>query len=612
MSRNIGEGVFQGRLANLALKFTTKWLPFCFGPRRRTLNSLGDCSPSHAVSVCRQAYQSPYDRAVRLLENLLRFPSIAQFLYPILVDEKIKSSKPFKLPTEPLQTLFERGYTLNIILNELESPFVATIDLSEGDQVEMFWRGCLDAGLVTPMMLADEERFELTLRIVGKMLNLLDECGKLGSIDPRYVTPRSIYPHASESNSRAAELARTEIAYVHDLERLVTVLDRTDVLYGCAQNLAILHREFSMRVQYLAAQSAEHQLFNEAYEGLVDSFDAYSRFCAERVRSSPSRGTVDADSLLMRPVQRLAQYPLIFESIVAEHSKACSSAQFCEKPLRAAESANAAMQRSKRILRRANEATREALNEKHREDFFARIDVPPPGLGPLLTSGVVSARTMDDFLDVEAFLFDTRLILCRTLKMRPARPSRVRRTLSAMHLAMISSPPKRPKRQSASSSSSATLHGDELEFRLPEIDTVSPPAGLLLSSHVSLATLRDPPRIAFTSSPDVTIHEENEDMTEPEPSMDPLVIRSSLNIDSLVRVSQTAELGGTARLTMQFATVDGSSDTSVVFRHLNPESAALWLRMIKRALPLVAVEETSAHSTFANPGFSHALVSKYR
>ncbi|KAJ2359647.1 hypothetical protein IW150_007725, partial [Coemansia sp. RSA 2607] len=277
-----------------------------------------------------------------------------------------------------------------------------------------------------------------------------------------------------------------------------------------------------MRIQYLAAQPVENQLFDEAYEGLVDGFDAYSRFCAERVRSSPSRGTVDADSLLMRPVQRLAQYPLIFESIVAERSKVCSSTLFGEKPLRAVESANAAMRRSKRILRRANEATREALNEKHREDFFTRIDVPPPGLGPLLTSGIVSARTMDDFIDVEAFLFDTRLILCRTLKMRPARPSRVRRTLSALQLAIMTSPPKRPKRQSASSSSSATLHGDELEFRLPEIDTVSPPAGLLLSSHVSLATLRDPPRIAFTSSPDVTIHEENEDMTDPEPSMDPL------------------------------------------------------------------------------------------
>ncbi|KAJ1825724.1 Guanine nucleotide exchange factor for Cdc42p [Coemansia sp. RSA 2599] len=611
MAVHVGEGAFQGRLANLTLKFTAKLLPFCFGPRRRALGEYADNSPSHAVSVNRQAYWPPYDRAVHLMERLLRLPSIAGFLYPILVDEKIKSAYAFKVPTEPLRTLFERGYTLNIMLNEMESPFVPTIDLAEGDQTEMFWRGCLDAGLVTHEMLVDEERLELTLRTVSKILDVLEGRGKLGRVDPRYLSPRTIYPHTSEGRSRAAELARTEIAYVHDLERLVGVLSRSDPLYMPAQNLAVLHRELSMRIQYLAAQPTQQQMFDAVFDGLVDGFDAYLKFCAERVRGCASRGTVDVDSLLMRPVQRLAQYPLLFQSIVSALCDVCTALPASQHPVQAMASADAAMKRSKQILKRANEATREALNEKLRDDFYARVDIPPPDLGVLLTRTVVSARLLHEFSEVEAYLFDNRLVLCRALKMRPARPSRVRRTLSALHLAMLS-PAKKPKRQSASSSSSATLHGDELEFRLPEIDTVTPPAGLLLSSHVSLATLRDPPRITFTSSPDVTIQEQDENPeSDQEPSMDPLVVKISLNIDAISKVSQVSELGGTLRMAIQFMANDGTQDIAINFRRLSPEDAGLWLRLLRRTVPLTAVEETPARTFLVNHQLLQTAKSKH-
>ncbi|KAJ2877921.1 Guanine nucleotide exchange factor for Cdc42p [Coemansia asiatica] len=612
MAHNVGEGAFQGRLANLMLKFTAKLLPFCFGPRRRVIDNFANSSLSHAVSVSRQAYWPPYDRAVHLMERLLRLPSISCFLYPILVDEKIKAAyAPFKVPTEPLRTLFERGYTLNIMLNEMESPFVPTIDLAENDQTEMFWRGCLDAGLVTHEMLADEERMELMLRTVSKILDVLEERGRLGRVDPRYLSPRTIYPHASEGRSRAAELARTEIAYVHDLERLVSALSRSDPLFEPAQNLVVLHRELSMRIQYLAAQPTQLQLFDAVFDGLNDKFDAYLRFCAERVRGCASRGTVDVDSLLMRPVQRLAQYPLLFQSIVSALCDVCTALPASQQPLQAMASADAAMKHCKQILNRANEATREALNEKLRDDFYARIDLPPPDLGRLLTRTVVSARLLQEFSEVEAYLFENRLVLCRALKQRPQRPSRVRRTLSALHLAMMS-PAKKPKRQSASSSSSATLHGDELEFRLPEIDTVTPQAGLLLSSHVSLATLRDPPRITFTSSPDVTIqeHEENNEPDQ-EPSMDPLVVKISLNTDAISKVSQVAELGGTLRIAIQFMAADRSQDTAVNFRRLSLDDAALWLRLLKRIVPLSTVEDTPARTFLVNHRLLQTVKSKH-
>ncbi|KAJ1892246.1 hypothetical protein LPJ66_006463, partial [Kickxella alabastrina] len=158
-----GEGVFQGRLAGLALKFTSKWIPSCFGTRRRNMSGIKNYTASHAISVCRQAYQSPYDRTIWLIERLLSHSSISKFLYPILIDENIKNTGIYKDPTQPLQTLFERGYTLNILLNNLESPFVATIDLGASNQMDLFWRGCLDAGLVNAEAVTSYDRLELTL-----------------------------------------------------------------------------------------------------------------------------------------------------------------------------------------------------------------------------------------------------------------------------------------------------------------------------------------------------------------------------------------------------------------------------------------------------------------
>ncbi|KAI7827276.1 hypothetical protein BX661DRAFT_25234 [Kickxella alabastrina] len=209
--------------------------------------------------------------------------------YPILIDENIKNTGIYKDPTQPLQTLFERGYTLNILLNNLESPFVATIDLAASNQMDLFWRGCLDAGLVNAEAVTSYDRLELTLCTVARMLDILEHRGLLGSVDPRYISPHSIYPQVLDHKSRAAELARTEAAYVHDLERLAGFLHHADVFYGHVQELASLHRAFSMRIQYMAAQPVSAQLFDTAFNGLEEAFEVYSRFCAELARSSVAR-----------------------------------------------------------------------------------------------------------------------------------------------------------------------------------------------------------------------------------------------------------------------------------------------------------------------------------
>ncbi|KAJ2060353.1 Guanine nucleotide exchange factor for Cdc42p [Coemansia sp. S146] len=695
-------GVFHGRLASLALRFTAKCFPVCLGPRRRALSgSTIDDSTSHAVSIRRGAYLSPYDRAVYMIERLLRLPSISTYLYPILIDENIGSTGQYKDPTVPLKTLFDHGYTLNILLNELESPFVSTINLYERvdepgyqqHQAKLFWRGCVDAGLALPEVLdrlgeaewvSGRGGFDLALVTVVGIIDILQERGRLGSPDPRYIKPRSIYPAARAAHGAprhlvlAAELAQTEVAYMQDLEQLAGFAKRvraqldcdgsdvdTVVIFGHVDQLLALHSKFSMRVQYLAGMPADQQFFDSIYDDLLGEFDVYSSFCASREHAQRAYAAAlpilkqincggldpvfDVTSLFMRPVQRLAQYPILFQSIVDALCDSCSSLSLEDKNKRilVIKSMYRAMRHSKRILSRANEATREAINQVNCTSFFDRIDssltsdLSEQAVGRLMTSGKVSAKSTRDYEELEAYLFTGSLVLCKAVDpAQSSRSSMFRRTLSSLHMTIKASSMHtklEDRRRSGSSVSSSTLHtrsptpddcaGECLtpartncEFQLPTINTnsspplISPPTKLL-SSYASLVSLRDKPSpiIRFTSSVDVTISE-SECHGQSKSRLTRLCAREQYPTGAISQISQVHELNGTVRLTIQIMMANGS-EKMLVFRRLTQETAAIWVRMLKRAVPLVPVEDENAaqnayHCLHVNPRFSKSVLGR--
>ncbi|KAJ2463253.1 Guanine nucleotide exchange factor for Cdc42p [Coemansia sp. RSA 2337] len=691
---NATPGVFHGRLASLALRFTAKCFPVCIGPRRRALGgSTIDDSTSHAVSIRRGAYLSPYDRAVYMIERLLRLPSISTYLYPILIDENIGSTGQYKDPTVPLKTLFDHGYTLNILLNELESPFVSTINLYERvdepgyqqHQSELFWRGCVDAGLAPSEVLGRQgERvgFDLVLVTVMGIIDILQERGRLVSPDPRYIKPRSIYPAARAAHGAprhlvlAAELAQTEVAYMQDLEQLAGFAKRvqaqldcdgsdidTVVIFGHVDQLLALHSKFSMRVQYLAGMPVDQQFFDSIYEGLLGEFDVYSSFCASREHAQRAYAAAlpilkqincggldpvfDVTSLFMRPVQRLAQYPILFQSIVDALCDSCSSLSLEDKNKRilVIKSMYRAMRHSKRILSRANETTREAMNQVNCTSFFDRIDSSLAGdlseqaMGRLMTSGRVSVKSTKDYEELEAYLFTGSLVLCKAVDpAQSSRSSKFRRTLSSLHMTIKASSihtKLEDRRRSGSSVSSSTLHTrsptpDEsecptpartnLEFQLPSINTndspplISPPTKLL-SSYASLVSLRDKPSpiIRFTSSVDVTISE-SECPGQSKSRLTRLCAREQFPTGAISQISQVHELNGTVRLTIQIMMASGS-EKMLVFRRLTQETAAIWVRMLKRTVPLVPVEDENAaqnayHCLHVNPRFSKSVLGR--
>ncbi|KAJ1896522.1 Guanine nucleotide exchange factor for Cdc42p, partial [Coemansia sp. IMI 209127] len=681
--------VFQGKLSLFTFSFTTKFLPFCMGTRKRSLVTMDhSTTTSRAVSVRRGAYQSPYGRVVHLIERMLRLPSIATYLYPILIDEHTETSQSWKDPTKPLKTFFAHGYTLNILLNELESPFVATVDLFErvdevdyeAYQTELFWHGCVAAGFAPAGVLGrrlwfsstgDDERgdgeyLDLAMATVNAILNALAENGRLAELDARYTRPCVIYPsvqHAREGAPRhavlAAELSRTEVAYMQDLERLTTfaasvrahaVSDKIDTgtIFGHIDRIHRLHRKLSMRIQYVAAMPVELQFFDTVFAGLLGEFDVYSQFCACREQSERAYRTAlpllkqidsvgidaefDVPSLFMRPVQRLAQYSILFQSIV---DALCVGPEAQGARVRAVKSAYAAMQHSKRILRRANEATREALNQVQSGEFFERLDIPLSSqtpLGRLLTTASrvsTSVGGTSGFDNREAFLFENVIVVCKVVSRLGGPTSRIKRTLSSLH---IRSPSLRfkseSKRQSASSASSVTLHNSPVLGRtpspdigaeksdasagfqfLPAIDMgyspslITPPLSVspaLLGSHASLLSLREKPTptIRFTSSTDAS--SQDTDFAIPSiktsssesavPSLSPrLSVCEQLSVRAISVVSVVGEPGGFMRLCIQ-ASSNEEGDSMVVFRQMSSETAALWVRLLKQAVRLVPVD----------------------
>ncbi|KAJ1839763.1 Guanine nucleotide exchange factor for Cdc42p, partial [Coemansia sp. RSA 2708] len=521
-------GVFQGRLASMTFKFAARVFSFCVGPKRTLADDGG--STTRAVSVTRQAYVSPYERAIAQLEQLLAQPCIAPIVHPLLIDANAHTAA-FKEPTQPLQQLFARGCTLNILLNELQSPFVATIDLYEcadngcyeGHQIDLFWRGCVGAGLVGEDALGmvrdrydvrDGECLELMMRTVDAILARLPA----GQADARYMRPRDLYPTARVQAGAArhavlaAELARTEEAYVQDLERLVDLADAAralaaadvdvDAIFAHTHELLALHRQFSMRIQYIAAMPLAAQLLGAAYAGLDARFDVYSAFCARREQSQRALARAqpvlqqlggDVHALLLRPVQRLAQYPLLLQGIVDALCASCAALPPATQAARVhvVRSAYRALHASKQALTRANESTRAADNAAQHALLLARLDAPElaHGCGRLLTSGPVSAQTSAGFAPAEAFLFERALLVVAAAD--APRAARIRRTLDSLRA------PSRRRRRRSADSASLPAHSPSppraaTGFRLPSIDAgcaltlASPP----LSSHASLATLR--------------------------------------------------------------------------------------------------------------------------
>ncbi|KAJ1965855.1 Guanine nucleotide exchange factor for Cdc42p [Dipsacomyces acuminosporus] len=703
-------GVFKSRF---------DWMPtniggfyFGFRPSSKRKNARAamqiDGTTTDAISAHRNAYMSPYDRAVKLLERLLCLPSISVFLYPILVDENIMNKHAFKEPTKPLRTLFEHGYTLNILLNELESPFVATINLHDRAdedsytryQTHLFWAGCVGAGLESPQILgrlhefdlsSNGEDLEMTIATVARILDILQERGRLCDPDTRYMKLASIYPTLPAAEigvprhiELAAELSKTEVAYVQDLERLKSYAEQvrhsldgtsydidTESIFIYVDRILAVHRKFSMGIQYLAGQPVDMQLYGALYEEMYRDFDIYSSFCASRQLSQAAYKlalpilqqisgsidpVIDLPALLMRPVQRLAQYPIIFQSILDAVCKSCMDIKEHEvhSRSRVIKSIYAAVHRSKRILTKANEATREMENELRYTEFFERLDLPiPSGLakadfGRLLTSGTVLAKVGSSQPErLEAYLFERNLVLCEATEYHtPPRPSRFHRTLSSLHMSMrnvIQRARDGDRRRSAASSVSTSTSGSRSSSRARTLvseasipisrgqstETVFRPLTIntdrlstwvslthqQVTRHGSLDTLHEQSSIKFATSADtpppspispVTDHSATESVNK-RPG---LFIREMIcnNCISQVSLSNNADLG-LSHLSIQ-SFVDGM-ERMFVFKHLSEETEGIWIKMLKRAVPVLPLDSGnfgSSDKLYVNPRFSKIVL----
>ncbi|ORX70905.1 hypothetical protein DL89DRAFT_315642 [Linderina pennispora] len=660
--------------------------PICFEPETK---------PPPAQAKARPAYMSPYEHTVVLIERLLRLPSISTFLYPILVDEMNKGAQPIRDPRDPLRTLFAHGYTLNILLNELASPFISTIDLYEKSedgsyesyQTWLFWNGCVRAELTTEDVLEAfpgfdicdcDEDLERTLSVVAGIVDALQACGKLADFDSRFVRPNTLYPVAAVGKGApryaelAMELSRTEVAYVQDLERLKAYSDTArkhlglhasvdiDTIFLHVDALLALHRRLSMSIQYLAAQPLRDQLYGALYENMV-GFDVYCRYCSNRDASQASYQEIlpllcqipddldasfDLPALLLRPIQRLAQYPIMFQGIV---DAAYEDSMYMDEPelteqMQSLPSIYTAIRRSKRIITRANEETRERQNEGLHGEFFDRLEHPiPAGLiqpstGRLLTSGKLSVRVGVEYEDFEAFLFQNHLVLCTQIQKLERAPSKLHRTISNLHMSMRSVRAQvNGRRESLSSMSVMSSECPSSPESPQQMSPVLRPSKSLLGSKASdhssvtafqplsldIRHTKDHPTqpfqqpcltqypardtrmgLNFASSINVVSQESREAQAEEQESQG-LLVREFIPTACISQACLINERHGVSKLTAQIV-VDGI-ERMFVITLANRESEGVWMTMLRRAVPLHMLESGSkSGKLYINPRFVSA------
>ncbi|KAJ2759389.1 hypothetical protein IWQ57_006568 [Coemansia nantahalensis] len=203
------------------------------------------------------------------------------------------------------------------------------------------------------------------------------------------------------------------------------------------------------------------------------------------------------------------------------------------------------------------------------------------------------------------------------------RASRISRTISMLQMTIKNPSRSRhdSRRGSGSSNSSSTLNGlgalrsrspapsshspedkpalPTVGFQLPAIETgdaialdappTPSPQPLALGSCASLNTLRDRPVIRFAPAAGA-------DVADPDGArggMPRLLIRELIPTSAISQVTQLSEVDGSFRVTVQ-ATMPDGSPVELVFKQLCKEAAGLWLRMFKRAVAMVAVEESVA------------------
>ncbi|KAI1197126.1 Rho guanyl nucleotide exchange factor [Nemania serpens] len=413
----------------------------------------GVMATANIINQRADASRSLYQICVSLKQRLAKVPGFEGFLEVI---ERDALSSEYN-PVESLWDVLRTGEPLLTIYNS----FKPAVPLNPGDLPKdparrpkaatfKFIDACLrqiqipatDCFIVSDLMNNDTTGFVKVIQVINHVLDKADQGGHLLEVAP-YPEDGNFQTSAPQMTYRdhvIRELVDTERKYVQDLENLHDLrkclqdkaVVQGDVLYQIFLNLhGILdfQRKFLIRIETTNSMPQSAQQWGTPFIMNESGFDIYQPFIANQRKAAKVANQVfdkiqlaehpvacdfnTLDGFLLKPMQRLAKYPLLLKDLLKKGDVLDPEAR--DDLMRGIEAAE-------RVLKQADEAVNRDLLDEALEELKFRVDDwkkhKVDQFGKLLLHGVYTVVTgrSDQEKDYEIYLFESILLCCKEVQ----------------------------------------------------------------------------------------------------------------------------------------------------------------------------------------------------
>ncbi|KAJ1925301.1 Guanine nucleotide exchange factor for Cdc42p [Tieghemiomyces parasiticus] len=360
-------------------------------------------------------------------------------------------------PIQYLSTIFRDGLSLITIFNALRPNEPVPIDLQRMNSLKRekqeqlkifaFLKGFTASGLdkqaptitVSDPFREDTNSFIKVLDVVTVMLNELEKEGKLDeSVTYRPSLRFSEATAKRPENNRervVAEILETERSYVNDLETLQRYMNEVQLqhllpeetirlMFANLNSLLDFQRRFLVRVEVESRKPDDEQQFGALFLSMEEGFSVYEPYIANHdraadiaLREAPAltklshiiNPVFQLPSLLIKPVQRICKYELLYRELIKFSDKDAPNQADMQEGYEAA----------KRVANRSNETMRReenynALKElEMRVEEWRRADFSKYGELHLFDKFHMTTSALVN--ELLLYLFDDSLICCKEI-----------------------------------------------------------------------------------------------------------------------------------------------------------------------------------------------------
>lgn len=304
-----------------------------------------------------------------------------------------------------------------------------------------------DTFTVSQLYLNDTNGFVPVVRTVDKLLDLLEENGKLDARPVSLSAPQDYLDAPGDQRMHVVrELLESERKYVLDLETMqefatflvqnkVLSPDTTHQIFGNLNQLLDVQRRFLICIEDNARRPAHEQRFGGIFRDMEDDFAVYQPFCANynqaleaigaetsvlaRAKAIPAAHDCYLDpsyelpTFLIKPVQRICKYPLLLEQLMKSTPP--------EMPWY--EELAVAQPVVRRITDKVNETSRMQDNLRAAKDLEERVEDwkghTMRAFGSLLHFDTFLVCKGDSEREFRVYLFERILLCCKDVASGP-------------------------------------------------------------------------------------------------------------------------------------------------------------------------------------------------